>query len=436
MRILYVSQYFPPEMGAPSARVSELARHWAAAGHDVTVLTGFPNHPTGRVASGYRAKIWRLFWRERVDGVNVVRTWLLPLPNRKSHERILNYCSFLVSAAVTGLFLRRPGVVIATSPQLLVGLAGWWLGCVRRVPFVLEIRDLWPESISAVGVAGERSLMHRTLWALADFLYRRAKHVVVVTPAFRDKLVGSERLAIERVSVIENGVETDLFSEQDKTVWKRKLGLEGKFVVSYIGTLGMAHGLEVVLRAAKTVQPVLPQVLFLFVGEGAEKATVIRLAKELQLENVRFVDGQPRERVPGFLAASDACLVTLRRAEVFKTVIPTKMLEFMSCGRPVICNVEGQARAIIQESAGGLCVAPEDPDALHEAILRLYDSPGLCRQLGSSGRNYIVSRLSRKGTAERYARLLERFHTNGRQAQGVTHAARARDDEQVDVERR
>ena len=163
MKILYVSQYFPPEMGAPAARAAELSRHWAAAGHEVTVLTGFPNHPTGVVPPEYRDKFRRLVAHEKINSVNVVRTWLLPFPNRKAHERMLNYSSFCASAASTGLFLSSPDVVIATSPQLLVGLSGWWLARCKRVPFVFEVRDLWPESLAAVGMGESNSLLHRSL---------------------------------------------------------------------------------------------------------------------------------------------------------------------------------------------------------------------------------------------------------------------------------
>src|SRR5437764_400890 len=174
LKILYISQYFPPEMGAPSARVSELSRHWAKAGHEVTALTGFPNHPDGAVRAEYRARFWRGVCREKVNGVNVVRTWLLPFPNRKPYERILNYSSFSASAAVTSSFLERPDVVIATSPQLLVGLSGWWLSRLKKVPFVLEVRDLWPESLVGAGVGNQNSLMYRSIGRIARSLYRAA----------------------------------------------------------------------------------------------------------------------------------------------------------------------------------------------------------------------------------------------------------------------
>jgi glycosyltransferase involved in cell wall biosynthesis len=240
MKILYVSQYFPPEMGAPAARAAELSRYWAAAGHEVTVLTGFPNHPTGVVPPEYRGKFRRLVAREKTDGVNVVRTWLLPFPNRKAYERMLNYSSFCISAASTGLFLSRPDVAIGTSPQLLVALAGYWLARRKRVPFVFEVRDLWPESLAAVGMGNANSPLHRALANIAGFLYRRSDRIVVVTPAFQDYLVKHWRVPREKILVIENGVESKIFAPEPfagepATALRRELGAEGKFVVSYIG---------------------------------------------------------------------------------------------------------------------------------------------------------------------------------------------------------
>jgi len=232
VKILYVSQYFPPEMGAPAARAAELAQHWARDGHEVSVLTGFPNHPTGVVPPEWRSRLRRIIFHERAAAVEVYRTWLWALPNRKPHERMRNYASFCVSAALRGLTLPRPDVIIATSPQLLVGLAGWWLACNRQVPFVFEVRDLWPESLTAVGVGREDSLLYHTLGAVAGFLYERANRVVVVTPAFREHLVKHWRVPEDKISVVENGVETDLFSPQPDAadrLLREQLGAQEKF---------------------------------------------------------------------------------------------------------------------------------------------------------------------------------------------------------------
>ena len=202
MEILYVSPYFPPEMGAPAARVHELSRHWVRAGHKVTVLTGFPNQPTGTVPPEYRGRMRRLVYKEWVDGIHVVRTWLLPLPNRRVHERILNYASFLLSSCLTGTFLHRPDIIIATSPQPLTGLVGWWLGRIKRRPYVFEVRDLWPESLTAVGAGTESALHIRLLRALSNFLYRSCDHVVVVTSAFKETLVTSWNIRAEKISLV------------------------------------------------------------------------------------------------------------------------------------------------------------------------------------------------------------------------------------------
>ena len=408
MKILYVSQYFPPEMGAPSARASELACHWSRAGHQVSILTGFPNHPTGVVPAEWRPRLRHLVDYEKVGEVDVFRTWLWPLPNRKSHERMRNYASFCFSAALRGLALPRPDVIIASSPQLLVGLSGWWLGLARRIPFVFEVRDLWPESLAAVGIGGEDSLLHHSLSAIARFLYDRADRIVVVSPAFKSRLLDDWRVPDEKIAVVENGVETGTFSPSavvDDSL-RKQLGLEGKFVASYIGTMGNAHGLETLLDAASQLQQQNPNLVFLLIGEGAEKARIKVAAQSRALANVRFLDQQPRGKIPAFILASDACLVLLKKNDVFKTVIPTKMLEFMSCARPVILGVEGQARQIVEEAGAGLVIEPENHVALAQAISFLQNNPEQARLLGQKGREYILEKFSRLRTAEKYIDVL------------------------------
>ncbi len=394
-------------MGAPAARVSELSRHWVHAGHEVTVLTGFPNHPDGIVRPEYRKYFWRGVFREKLDGINVVRTWLLPFPNRKPHERILNYSSFCASASIVGSFLSRPDVVIATSPQLLVGLAGWWIAKLKRVPFILEIRDLWPESLAAVGVGNANSLLHRSIGKLAVFLYCRADQIVVVTPAFRERLIQNWQVPVEKISIVENGVETALFSPHNSDPQLRAtLVAEKKFIVSFIGTLGLAHGLDTLIAAAERLQQQAPDVVFMLLGEGADRERIQALAESKQLTNICFVPQQPREKIPAYICASDVCLVLLRKSEVFETVIPTKMLEFMSCARPVILGVKGQAQQILESARAGICIEPGDAAALCSAILHLKQDQPLCNELGRNGREYIVQRLSRERTAADYLEVL------------------------------
>jgi colanic acid biosynthesis glycosyl transferase WcaI len=403
-------------MGAPAARAVELARHWARAGHDVSVLTGFPNHPTGVVPEEWRSRLHRVTYEEKIEGVNVFRTWLWPLPNRKAHERMRNYASFCISAALRGMSLPQSDVIIATSPQLLVGLSGWWLSFTRNRPFVFEVRDLWPESLAAVGVGNEDSLLHHALGKIAGFLYERSNKVVVVTPAFREHLIERWHVPSEKIAVVENGVETDLFapsSEQSSQSFRKELGAEGKFLVCYVGTLGIAHGLETLLTAAKQLQQNNPEVFFLVIGEGAEKERIKTLAQSQGLSNIAFLDQQAREKIPSFISASDASLVLLKKTEVFKTVIPTKMLEFMSCARPVILGVDGQARKIVEEAKAGLPIEPENADALVLAINQLAGDRELGATLGRNGREHILRYRSRERTAQSYLQVLGELIKNG-----------------------
>ena len=395
-------------MGAPAGRVAELSRLWVEQGHEVTVLTGFPNHPTGVVPPEYRSKLRRLTARENYHGVEVIRTWLLPFPNRKTYERILNYSSFCISSALTGMFASQPDVVIASSPQLLVGLSGWWLARTKRVPFVFEVRDLWPESLAAVGAGSTGSLLHRLLGKIAGFLYHRCDRLVVVTPAFKDHLVKHWQVRSEKICVVDNGVDTNLFRPlPTDPALRRELGAEGRFVVSYIGTMGLAHGLETVVEVASRLQSTAPEVLFLLVGEGVEKERIVALARSRGLTNMRLIAQQPRENIPDYISASDACLVPLKRTDLFKTVLPTKMLEFMACARPVILGVDGHARRVLEKADGGIFVTPEDPEALVNAIKTLAADAALRQALGRNGRQYVQQNFSRRQTAIAYLDVLD-----------------------------
>jgi colanic acid biosynthesis glycosyl transferase WcaI len=411
VKILYVSQYFPPEMGAPAARAAELAHHWSCAGHEVSILTGFPNHPTGVVPEEWRSRLRRVTYTEKFGRVDVYRTWLWPLPNRRAHERMRNYASFCLSAGIRGLGLSRPDIIIATSPQLLVGLAGWWLALSRQVPFVFEVRDLWPESLAAVGIGSEDSLLHKALAGIARFLYEKSNHIVVVSPAFEERLIADWQVAPEKISVVENGVETETFAPSPETTirkLRKQFNAEDKFIASYIGTIGNAHGLETLLNAADKLQLRNPKILFLLIGEGAEKQRIRDLTKSRGLTNVQFLDQQPRDQIPAFISVSDACLVLLRKTDVFKTVIPTKMLEFMSCARPIILGVDGQARQIIDEAGAGIVIEPENPDALVGAIEKLQEDRDLGRTMGRRGREYIQKNFARASTAQKYIKVLDR----------------------------
>jgi colanic acid biosynthesis glycosyl transferase WcaI len=395
-------------MGAPAARVFELARHWVRSGHQVTILTGFPNHPTGKIPEEYRRKFWWLTCCEKIAGIKVIRTWLYPAPNRFPLERILNYTSFFASACIRGSVLSRPDVVIGTSPQLLSGLCGWWLSRLYRCPFVFEVRDLWPESLLASGIGRSGSTFIRTLDFISGFLYRHSEKIVVVTDAFKDNLIRKRGIAPAAIEVITNGVEPDVFyPDLDRDSTRSKLGLEGKHVVSYIGTIGMAHGLEALLNAAQRIEKITDEIVFLLIGEGAERARLQSLCNDMGLTNVRFTGQQPRDRIPALIAASDVCLVLLRNSELFKTVLPSKMFEFFSGARPVILGVDGEARRVLETADAGISVKPEDPDSLAEAVLYFDKHPDLRARYGQNGRRFVLQEYSRERKAADYIEVLK-----------------------------
>ena len=400
---MYLSQYFPPEMGAPPARVDGFSRLWAAWGHDVSVLTAFPHHPTGVVPRGYRRK---RFARETRDGVTVVRTWIYPSANRGLVRRTLSYLSFMISAIFTGFFALRPhDVIIATSPQFFVAVAGWVLSVLGRGRFILEVRDLWPDSIIAVGALRSPWII-RPLKRLERFLYRQADRIVVVTESSK-QILEESGVPAEKISVVTNGVELDRFRPGEEPALRRRLGVDGRFVVSYIGTIGMAHALDVVLRAAEAM-PAESDVLFVIVGEGALRKRLEDESQARGLRNVRFAGEQARERIPALLRASQACLVHLKRADLFKTVIPSKIFEIMACGRPILMGVGGEAARLVERAGAGIVFESENDAQLREAIHTLQADPDGLRRMGEAGRRFVETGYGRGQLARRYAALLGR----------------------------
>lgn len=408
MRILYVSHYFPPEMGAPAGRVAGLARQWAAAGHEVHVLTGFPHHPTGRIHPEYRQAFRRGFQRENYYGATVHRTWIYPAPNRGKLRRSLNYGSFMASAALTGAVrLPRPDVVVATSPQLLCAAAGALLALRFRAPWVMEVRDLWPESLVAVGASRSRAPLVRGLEALARGLYSRAAHIVTVTEAQRAAIL-SGGIAAERVSVVPNGVDREFLEAGSAERGASPASGDGRFVVTYIGTLGMAHRLETLLDAAAEFRGD-PSVRFRIVGEGARRQALERQAQEKRLDNVEFAGERPRGEVPRWIAESDACAVLLRKNDVFRTVVPSKMLEIMAVGRPLLLGVDGEARRLLELARAGMAIEPENAAQLAAAIRELQADRPRCLMMGQNGREFVSREFLRERLAGEYAALLERL---------------------------
>lgn len=403
-------------MGAPSARTFEHARRWVELGHDVTVVTGFPNHPTGIIRPEYRGQFVK---RERIAGIDLLRTWVYCAANKGFFRRVLNFFSFFFSSLILGAVMtRRPDVVIGTSPQFFCAVAAYLLSRIKRVPFIFEVRDIWPQSAIEMGVLKNRWLI-RALEAIEMHLYRRAVLIVPVAESTREYLL-NKGIPPEKIKIITNGIDANYLassSVQPEEV-RQQLGLADKFVVSYIGTHGMAHALDVVLNVAKQFSAD-SNVHFLFIGEGAEKANLKRLAEQLSLSNLTFLDQQPRERLLGFYRASDVSLVPLRRLAIFRKVLPSKLFELMGVGCPIICSVEGEAARLVANSEAGLCIKPENADDLFAAINKLRFDSELRKQMRANGQQYVKIHYLRSALAEKYLAVIgDRLSALGNPSRG------------------
>ncbi|WP_122082582.1 glycosyltransferase family 4 protein [Vibrio coralliirubri] len=380
MHILFLTDNFPPEGNAPATRTYEHAIRWVKAGHKVTVITCAPNFPEGKVFDGFKNS-W--YQTHDLDGINVVRVKTFITANEGFVKRILDYMSFMVTGFIAGLFQKKQDAIVATSPQFFCACAGWALSAVRRKPFVFELRDIWPASITAVG-AMKDSLVIRMLEKIEIFLYKRADAIVSVTHAFKKELI-ERGVDGSKIEVVLNGVDLSKYEPQDKdTELAKQYGLEGKFVAGYIGTHGMAHGLEHIVSVAERLQHD-DNIRIVFAGGGAARQKVVDLVQQKGLKNVVLIDRQPKEMMPKLWSLCDVSLVPLVNSELFKTVIPSKIFECMGMGIPTIMSVpEGEATAIIRETNSGLVVESESVDQITAAILKLHEDQELYQQVRTS----------------------------------------------------
>lgn len=405
MHILFLTDNFPPEVNAPASRTHEHCRVWVREGHRVTVVTCAPNFPRGRVFDGYRN---RLRQEEVIDGIRVIRVWSYITANEGFARRVLDYLSFMAAGALAAMFVRRVDVVVGTSPQFFTACAAWFVGTVRRIPWVFELRDLWPESIKAVGAMKESRAL-RWLERLELFLYSRATRIVSVTHSFRDNL-GRRGVDVAKIDVVTNGVDIARFTPRPKDAeLERELGLQGHFVAGYVGTHGMAHGLETLLDAAERLRaaPGRDRFRLLLLGDGARKAALVERARERHLDNVVFVDSVPKEQVARYWSLLDASIIHLRRTELFSTVIPSKLFECMGMGLPVLHGVAGESARIVEREGVGIVFEPENVDQLVAALFRLAEEPDLRARLRAKALD-AAHRYDRAELARQMLRSLQR----------------------------
>ncbi|ADV46960.1 glycosyltransferase family 4 protein [Nitratifractor salsuginis] len=399
MKLLFITDNFPPETNAPATRTYEHCKEWVKEGVEVTVVTCAPNFPQGKVYQGYKN---RFYQKEYIDGIEVIRVWSYITANEGFAKRVMDYFSFAFTAFWAGLF-QNYDVIIATSPQFFTTWTALALSKIRRKPWIFELRDLWPESIRTVG-AMKQSRALDWLERVELWLYRDAAKVVAVTDAFKQNLI-DRGIDAEKVEVVTNGANLELYEPREKDEeLLSALGLEGKFVVGYIGTHGMAHSLDFIIRSVAKVKD--DSIHFLFVGSGAAKAGLVEAVNELGLENVTLLDPIAKEEVPRYLSIVDVSLAPLKKSETFKTVIPSKIFEASAMGKPTLLGVEGQAQEIIERYGAGLCFEPENEKDFLEKLMRLKEDEALYRSCVEGCKKLAID-FDRKGLAMKMLKIIE-----------------------------
>jgi len=369
MRILFITDNFPPEINAPANRTFEHCREWVKLGAEVTVITCFPNFPKGKVFEGYKNS-WRK--EEVIEGIRVIRVWSFITANNGFVKRILDYISFGVSSFLNGLFIKTD-LIIGTSPQFFSAMSAWQLGIFKLKPWVMEVRDLWPESIVAVGAMKNKRLIRFLEW-IEMMMYRSASQIIVVTETFQRK-IAARGIDRNKIFVFKNGVDLSKYYPGTKPKeLEKRLGFKGKMVFAYIGTHGMAHGLEFILNQAKKFQVTHEDIHFLFLGDGAKKESLVQKANDEKIMNVTFLDSVGKEEVLDYLQLMDVALVNLIKSDTFLDVIPSKIFEAAAVQKPILLGLEGETKDIIETYGAGLCFEPENEIEFIKKVLEFYDS--------------------------------------------------------------
>ncbi len=399
MKILFLTDNFPPEVNAPASRTFDHCREWAKNGDEVTVITCAPNFPQGKVYPGYKNKFWQEEW---IEGIRVIRVWSYIVANKGFLKRTLDFISYSVSSFFAGLFVKSD-LIVATSPQFFTALSGRALSFWKRTPWVMEVRDLWPESIKTVGAMKDNAFIRHFEWQ-EKRCYKSAKKIVVVTDSFREKLI-ERGIPSKKIAVVKNGVDRSLFVPQPKdSELTSKLKLDGKTVVGYIGTHGMAHKLDFIIQTASTLKDTNPEYHFLFIGNGAEKEKLLKLKEDLNCDNVTMLDSVPKAEVKNYISILDVCLINLRKSDLFTTVIPSKIFENAAMEVPILMGVEGEAKEIVENYNAGICFEPENEEDFI-AKLKIVTNPEN-QKVFKEGCKGLAIDFDRKNLAEKMLNVL------------------------------
>jgi glycosyltransferase involved in cell wall biosynthesis len=403
MKVLLIHQAFVSPEEAGGTRHYEFARHCAQHGIEFTIVASNLSYLTGKPVAEPRAVVFR----EDVGEVKVLRARTIAALHRSFVWRVVSFLSFMVTSTWAGLRAGPMDLVIGTTPSIFQAFSAWLVAALRRKPFLLEVRDLWPEFAIDMGVLKNPILIAMSR-RLERFLYWRADHLLVNSPAYRDYLVEKKGISPSKVTLIPNGADTDMFQPEERgESFRSEQGLNGKFVVTYAGAIGLANDIPTVLHAAKRLKDE-QNIHFLFVGDGKERLRMEEMAVQLGLNNVSFTGPRPKSRMPEVMAASDVCVATLQDIPMFRMPYPNKVFDYMAAGRPTLLAIDGVIRDVLEASNGGLFVSPGSSVALAEGIQTLRRQPELGRQMGLAARSYVKRHFNRRDQAEAFRKLLQR----------------------------
>ncbi|AKN32507.1 glycoside hydrolase [Clostridium carboxidivorans P7] len=402
MKILFLTQYCPPEVGAPQNRIFEFAKQLKKFNHEVTILTAMPNYPKGEIFEGYRDKKVVL---EEIDGIKIVRTSIYATKDKSFTKRLRNYLSFTFSSVLTGSkYIDKQDAIITESPPLFLGWSGYILAKRKKAKFIFNISDLWPESAVKLGVLHNKLLISLSTW-LEEFCYKKAHAVTGQTKGIVDNIV-NRGFDKNKVHLITNGVDTEFFKRENRDEeFRKELGVDGKFAICYAGIHGIAQGLEVIIEAADILREH-KDIQFLFFGDGPEKQKLIDMVKEKGLNNVTFMPVQSKPKMPRIVASMDATIIPLKKLDLFKGALPSKMFESLASELPIVLAVEGEAEKLINDAQAGITVEPENSKEIAEAVLKLYKDPELRTKLGQNGRKYVMEHYAREAIARKLEKIL------------------------------
>lgn len=403
MNIFYITQHYPPEIGAAQARAYDMSKNLAEKGHTVTVLTAFPNDKVAK----------RLFRVEKRSGVTVKRSFMIRDTKKSSIRRLLNYISFMMSSMISGLFMKKPDVIFATTPPLFVGVSGYVLSRIHRTKFVIEVRDLWVDFAEVLNQINNNFLL-RAARKLEYFLYKRADKIITVTHGYKERLIFNG-IPKDKIEVITNGVDPAELNSQNNVEPKKvknEIGVsEDSFIILYAGNHGAAQGLHVVLDAAQRLKEY-PKITFLFIGDGVEKQALVKRAKSEHLSNVIFLDAKKKEELNDYYQIADLCLVSLKKHPLFDITIPSKLFDCMAMGKPVLIGVNGEAKQIVAELNAGFHFLPEDSNSLVEQILYAYHHPSELEKIEKNIRSNMLEKYDRRLLSNKLEEILNQtvFH--------------------------